>query len=397
MESPLDNALHQFDSTAANLARLERLWDSIEKLIPEGISYFAGGQVAEAYEDYCRAFRHVLTSLPAIDGWRPADHLMELNVIAQSRYDAREIGELDCIVSADAAPYKQSEDLREYRFRLGVARRALTRFPLLSLLKEVDADLKRLPHPPTDEMSDSVAGEAWDALQNHVGQIDILLGDDPQRPGRWSDLRRHLRFGLGQDLVDIKQRDWPSVKSAITPLLNEGTDPLPVETDDLATLIQARPKGPVATKLNWEVLTPEDFERLLYGLISTTEAYENAEWLTSTNAPDRGRDLSVACIRHDKLCGTQRERVIIQCKHWLSKSISLYDVTGARDQMPLWEPPRVDVLVIATSGRFTTDAVACIEKHNQSNAGMRIVMWPESHLELLLAARPDLIAEFRLR
>ena len=51
----------------------------------------------------------------------------------------------------------------------------------------------------------------------------------------------------------------------------------------------------------------------------------------------------------------------------------------------------------ATSGRFTADAVALIEKQNQSDSALRIEMWAESHLERLLASRPALIAEFSLR
>ena len=65
--------------------------------------------------------------------------------------------------------------------------------------------------------------------------------------------------------------------------------------------------------------------------------------------------------------------------------------------MDLWEPPRVDVLVIAASGHFTKDAVQWIEKHNQEDKALRIEMWPESHLESLLVKRSDLIAEYGLR
>jgi hypothetical protein len=65
--------------------------------------------------------------------------------------------------------------------------------------------------------------------------------------------------------------------------------------------------------------------------------------------------------------------------------------------MELWQPPRVDGLVIATTGRFTADAVALIEQHNQSDRALHITMWPDSHLERLLAARPHLIGQFRLR
>jgi hypothetical protein len=92
-----------------------------------------------------------------------------------------------------------------------------------------------------------------------------------------------------------------------------------------------------------------------------------------------------------------RSRTIIQCKHWLTKSVSVGDVTTLMAEMSLWEPPRVDVLVIATSGRFTTDALDFIERHNQTDRALRVEMWPESHLERLLAQRPALIAEFGLR
>ena len=116
-----------------------------------------------------------------------------------------------------------------------------------------------------------------------------------------------------------------------------------------------------------------------------------------TNAPDRGRDLSVYRVHIDTLGGTIRQRVIIQCKHWLSKSVGSSEIAVLREQMKLWEPPRVDVHVIATSGRFTSDSVALIEKQNHSDSALRIEMWAESHLERLLASRPAIIAEFSLR
>ena len=65
--------------------------------------------------------------------------------------------------------------------------------------------------------------------------------------------------------------------------------------------------------------------------------------------------------------------------------------------MELWQPPRVDRLIFATSGRFTADAISLIEKHNQSDRALAIYMWPESHIERLLAARPHLIGQFMLK
>jgi hypothetical protein len=136
---------------------------------------------------------------------------------------------------------------------------------------------------------------------------------------------------------------------------------------------------------------------LIFALISTGTGYENPEWLMKSRAPDRGRDLSVTRVVKDPLAGTIRNRVIIQCKHWLSKSINTTDVATLLLQLKSWEPPRVDVLAIATSGRFSSDAVTYIEKHNQSDNALRIEMWPESHLERILAAMPSLIADFKLR
>jgi hypothetical protein len=68
-----------------------------------------------------------------------------------------------------------------------------------------------------------------------------------------------------------------------------------------------------------------------------------------------------------------------------------------KEQMSLWGSPRVEIVTIATSGRFTTDAVQWIETHNASGASPWIEMWPESHLERLLAPRPGIVAGFGLR
>lgn len=175
------------------------------------------------------------------------------------------------------------------------------------------------------------------------------------------------------------------------------TEPVPVGIEDLGALVSAKPTGPVATRLKWDSLTEEEFERLIFALISSENGYENPEWLMRTNAPDRGRDLSVYRVHSDALSGTIRQRVIIQCKHWQSRSVAPADIAVLKEQMNLWEPPRVEIHIIATSGRFTSDAVAVVEKHNQSDSALRIEMWPESHLERLLASRPAIIAEFGLR
>jgi len=141
----------------------------------------------------------------------------------------------------------------------------------------------------------------------------------------------------------------------------------------------------------------EGFEHLVFAMIAGTPGYENAQWLMHTNAPDRSRDVSAERVVNDPLSGTMRQRVIVQCKNWRSKSVAVGDVSSAVAAMALWEPPRVDVLVVATTGRFTADAVTWIERHNHEGTRPRVEPWPDSHLELLLSQRAELVTEFGLR
>jgi len=79
--------------------------------------------------------------------------------------------------------------------------------------------------------------------------------------------------------------------------------------------------------------------------------------------------------------------VVFQCKHWLSRGIGGDEVIKLVGQMDLSVNP-VDELVIATSGRFSSDAEQWVEKHNYSRKVPRIELWPNSHLESLIAHRP---------
>jgi hypothetical protein len=190
--------------------------------------------------------------------------------------------------------------------------------------------------------------------------------------------------------------DWPSVREDIERQLYGEDEPVPVDVDDLATLVATNPSGSVTTALNWHQLDDEGFERLVFNLFKDADGYENAQWLTRTRAPDRGRDLSVERVTGDALSGTRRERVMVQCRHRPADSVSPTDAQEARTKAELWTNPPFDAIVIATTGRFTTDAVDWIESNNVNNR-VRIEMWPESHLEMLLADRPELVQQFGLR
>ena len=393
-QSPIMAALEKFEATEANLLKLERLWGELEGLTPSSIAF----GISPEHEDRARAFSQILAALPAIDGWKPETEPMDLDAIAQNRLDALELGEPAVQASVETELGKPGREIREYRFRLNQKRRALIREALVGLIDAIDEDVRSLrsaaeaSNPPQSPEAD-----AWSILLGHVREIEVLLGSSVTKPPRWGDMLRHIKFAELGDLDDIEHVDWPAIKKALRKDLYGENEPLPVGVSDLAELVAARPGGAVTTELGWTGLTDDGFERLIFSLIGNEPGYENPEWLMRTRAPDRGRDLSVTRVTSDGLSGTRRQRVVIQCKHWLSKSVALTDASGAKDQMALWQNPPVDVLVIATSGRFTSDAVAWIEQHNETGVRPQIEMWPESHLERVLAARPALIAEAKLR
>jgi hypothetical protein len=389
----LEAALQQFEATEANLEKLEKLWGKISAHIPGGPAFGAPPE----YDELCLAFRGILPALPAIGGVRVGDHLYDYDDVGQMRLDALEVGEIEARVSVENALEEQGKRLREYRFLLNAKRRELVRGRMLTLMDDVDGILGMLlPILDRTDFAEVYESPYWAPLKDAVQEIATLLGSNPTPPG-WDDLMEHLHWAQLPDFSDIYQKDWPTVKAGLRVGIYGEHDPVPVGVADLEDIVAARPQGPVTSRLNWSVLTDEEFERLMFSLIGETQGYENPQWLQHTNASDRGRDLSVVRVYTDPLEGVRRHRIIIQCKHWLSRSVGPGDVSDVRSQMELWQPPRIDGLIIATTGRFTADAIALVEQHNQADRALHISMWPDSHLERLLAARPHLIGEFRLR
>ena len=398
MNSDLNETLKHFEAAEANLVKLERLWAEMTRLLASASSHCHVADDEAQYEARARSFRRLLTAMPKIDGYVLEDVTQSYTDVFRDHLDANEVGELEALLAHHERVAAQGHLLADYRFRLDAKRRELTRLSFAKLRRGVEESLEQLSVLGRGlEGNEPLGADAWGPLQASIKSIDALLGSSVQRPDEWATLARHLRFGLKCDLDDIVERDWPSVKAHLERALYGEDDPLPVAVDDLGELVKAKPSGPIVTDLQWGQLSDADFERLLFNLVSGTPGYERPEWPTHTNAPDRGRDLSVYRVHEDALAGPRRSRVIVACKHWQSKPVRVAEVTLLKEQVSLWEPPRVDVLVVATSGRFSTDAVQWVEKHNQSNAALHIEMWPNSHLELLLARRPDLIAQFKLR
>lgn len=391
----LNSALKQFEAVESNLAKLDRIWKQLKELIPSGDVIIDVSDPGK-YLSLKRSFEHIAKNLPKIDAFEFQICLLDPDEIVLGNVDCLELGEFDASLSFSREVLRQEEVLDEYRFRMESKRRELARQAVVSLSKEIDSRLLQLQSPSEKlPVNEPMPNHEWQKLNSLYKEIDALLGNSLPRGPRWNDMARHLGFGLRQDYEDIVNNHWPNIKQWLERSLYGEDDPLPVSVEDLGELVRAKPQGAVSTELNWSKLSPIDFERLVFNLIDRTSGYVNPQWLTHTNAPDRGRDLSVERIIQDPLTGTKNERIILSCKH--TDSVNLSIIAALKEQMKLWALPRVNELIVVSSGRFTTDAIDYVEKHNQGHEAMRIEMWANSQLERLLANRPELIADFYLR
>ena len=309
-DTSLNGALRHFEVTESNLLKAEKVLDRLNNAIPQGLVFEENLQ----YEDDTRAFYSIIETLPSIDGYKPEIEILGLAEIFQSRLDASEIHEPEIVLSVERRISEPSRLLRDYRFRFNQKRRELIRDALVELIDTVDISLRKLK-----TVADAAAGESnfsenpdLKSVHDSVTQIGTLIGNSAPRLSRWGDLNRHLFFSSATDCKDIVRLDWPAVKADLRNSLYGVDEPIPSGVDDLGPLVLRTPSGPVATQLQWDVLSDSDFERLLFALIGSENGYENASWLMKTNAPDRGRDLSVDRVTHDKLAGTSRQRVIIR-------------------------------------------------------------------------------------
>lgn len=54
-------------------------------------------------------------------------------------------------------------------------------------------------------------------------------------------------------------------------------------------------------------------------------------------------------------------------------------------------------VIVATSGRYTTDAVSFVEMRRAQQDVPTVELWAENDVEMMLARRPHIAAEFGLR
>ncbi|MDO4718510.1 MAG: restriction endonuclease [Propionibacteriaceae bacterium] len=387
----LDELLQIMDRTAANLAKLEAVWQRAEPMIPSGP---ARGSSRE-YEDLRRTWNALLPGLPAIDGWSIDKPLPDIDAAGQAFIDYFDIGEpaFDLMNALE----EPGDQLAEYRFRLGQARRRAIRDRLTTLARTITDTLPKIIEGVPRDSSKTLDDERITAVKAALAEIEGLLGDTIERSGRWGDMHRHMHFSQGHDWHDIAEMDWPSIRVDLEAASLSEADPFPVPDIDLGKAASAGPAGGISTAILWPTLDADAFERLLFELFRGFPSYQNVDWLMKTRAPDRSRDLSAERVIRDDGGTIRIERVVIQAKHWTSRSVAATDIHNAMAALPIWEPPVIRGLIVATSGRFTSDAVAVAEKHNADGKMPYIELWPDSRLETLLSERPDLIATYALR
>lgn len=392
MDGDLQDALAIFAKVEANLDKLDGVWNRIRDLMPDGPAY---GMDAPEWRQLRLAWTELCTGIPPIDGHTIEPHLPAPDELADAYLNAMEEGDVVGFLTARDRP---GEEIAEYRVRLERARRALARGQLRAVVNDIDTMLAAVE---VTDFRAAWAGEfGWRSLNRGIEELEQLVGGLIPRRGRWSELHRHMHFAQDNDLRDIVDMDWPSVRSELEPLIFNELEPLPVDTTvDLGLLGRSRPARPSAgpAPLQWDKLDDELFERLIFVLLQRTDGYVDVTWLMPTRASDRGRDIQAYRLASDPLMPSRRVRIIIQCKHWTTKSVNPDDVTAVLTRMALWEPPMVEVVIIATCGRFTADAVALIEKREEARQLPRVIMLADSDLETLLSQHQGLIAEFGLR
>jgi Restriction endonuclease len=391
-EIDMRSALEQFERAELNAARLAKLWDAYRANMPDDIAF---GLDSIESDNVRREWARLVQALPAIDGFRPDSDLMSYDAIASCRLDYREIGEFEATISFERAVESPGRELADYQYRLKNERRRLTHHALNEAIHEVDDLLAQTQEIDRGRAFPGSSENGWETLNRCWEQIHGLLATDMPSNGRWSDMARHLHFAEPHDLRDIYNMDWPSIRQSILDHVFQG-EPLRVEVEDLAVYRTSSPTGTVSTSLNWAVLDDDAFERVVLGIVESLEGYENARRLMKTRAADKGRDLSADRIIRDGLGGTRRVPIMIQCKHYQSRSVDIDECIKSVEQAKLWTEANFRVVIVATSGHFTQQAVEWLEKRAADGLLPAVEFLAQSDLERLLASKPAIRTAFGL-
>ncbi|HEV7649138.1 MAG TPA: restriction endonuclease [Actinophytocola sp.] len=392
----LSAALAIYDRVSLNLDKLDRVWQQMQELLPEGPFIDEGSPDQVKYEQLGETWTTLAASLPAIEGWRLEAPVLGYMEIGQVRVDYLDIGEPAGLAVFEANVAAPATEALKYRYKLAHARQRLVRQRAAELVGVVDEILAAVPTGVDEEISEAEAVPRIAAITDAVTEIERLLGDALAGGPRQGDLHRHLHFGEPHDLRDIATLDWPAFRPHVELALYGDDAPVPVEVDDIAVLNTVEIAA-VPAKVHWDRLDADGFEKLLVRLLELSGSYVRVSRPMHVNAADQGRDIQAYRRVSDGLLSEREERIIVQAKHRPKVGIGPSDVADlVRGKIPLWEGEPVRGLIIATTGSFTRDAVQWAEDHNFAGNRPHIELWSVSEVESLLRKWPALLAEFGL-
>jgi hypothetical protein len=391
----LYNAIEELNKVSVNLELLKKKWSEIEKLLDYPANGNWSREGKSQYENKRLEFNDILKAIPKIRDIKIQNLLPEYDWVSQGGRDVADLGEVDMFASFYSEVFKQASEISQYEHAFKRERRRLIRNQVQQCVEDIDKilDLLNVDLEGRDS-SDPLKPEEISPLKERVSQLDGLMGDSVSRPPKWSDLNRHLHFGLVHDLCDIIQLDWPSIKPSIDSLFY-GNDPRPIITQDVGDLIDSADKtGIIGTSLNWTSITDVQFERLCADLLKALPNWENVEWLTPTHASDRGKDLEAFWVYQDAARGTIRERTLVQCKHRPNKSVSPKDIETLQNLSVTHG--KADLYLVITSGKFSDQVTQIVDGWNESNQRLKVELWEHWKLEQLLASHPHIIKLYGL-
>lgn len=389
-------ALAAYDRVALNLDKLDRVWQRMEDILPTGPFIGVGSADAVTYGQLGESWTAIAASLPAIDGWRMEAEIIGYADIGQIRIDYMDIGEPDALIQFEARVAAPRTEAIKYRYKLAGARQRLVRQRSTELVGIIDQLLVPVPTEIDKELPEPEAAPIFGALKEAVNELERLLGEALAGGPRQGDLHRHLHFAEPHDLRDIAIFDWPAFRPHVELAIYGDEAPVPVDVDDLASLASTI-ASPVPSQVHWDRIDADGFEKLLVRVLEQSGSYIRITRLMNVNAADAGRDIEAYQVVRDGLLSEAHLRVIVQAKHWPARGISPSEIAElVNAKLPLWEGEPVRVLIVATTGSFSQDAVRWMDNHNRAANRPSIVPWSSSELEAILRKWPAILAEFGL-
>lgn len=387
----IEVVLKDFENTNSNLSKMWKVWQLAKPHIPVGPSVGTSPQ----YEVLRNTWDDLRAALPMIDGWKIDTALPDIALIGEQYRDAAYYGLHE--LAWDVEDDRPEHQLLEYHRKLQAKKRKVFRADIDRIAAIITRNIGLITNNLKRDSTEFIDNELTAEVKILYKQIIRITDLKTVPSARWNDFERHYSFSEGHDWHDIKEYDWPSILQALDQIAYSEFDPIEVTAGELNDYADLTFSGNVVTSINLDSLTAEDFESLMFDVLSSIPNYVNVSIPLKTNAPDQGKDITFSLRVQTGFGGELLEPGVLQAKHWKATSVSVNDIADTLNHVPLWGPPHIRQLIFATSGKFTSDAVQLVQKHNnQGTHGVHIEIWERNKLEFILMKMPEIVQKYRL-